>query len=346
MNKMRIKGIVRPDRVFIIAEAGVNHNGDVALAKRLIASAAACGADAVKFQSFKARNVISKYAQKAKYQKESPVDTENQLAMLERLEIKDGDYKRLSEYAKKKKIIFLSTPKDIISAKLLQRVGIRLFKTGSSEINNFGFLEYIASLNKPIILSTGMSTLAEVKDAVSCIRAKTRAPLTLLHCVSEYPCPIEQVNLKAMLTLRDAFKLPVGYSDHTLGVEAVLAAVALGARVIEKHFTLDKNMRGPDHKMSMTPKEFADMVRSVRNVEKILGDGIKRPAPCEVENRKFLRRGLVFIRDMKKGARIGPDDIGIKRPGIGLEPKYRPMLINQTLKKDVREDEPVTWGLV
>lgn len=330
---------------FIIAEAGINHNGNVALARELVDAASLSGADAIKFQNFKAKRVISRFAEKAKYQKKSQADKESQLAMLEKFELKDKDYYKLYEYAGKKNIIFLSTPKDIYSVKLLEKIGISIYKIGSSEINNFEFLDFIASLRKPILLSTGMSTIEEVKAAVKVIQKKSDSSLILLHCVSQYPCPLEQVNLRAMLTLQKKFCLPVGYSDHTLGIEIVLAAVALGAKVIEKHFTLNKNMEGPDHSISLEPREFKHMVSSVRNVEKGMGDGVKKPSTCEIENIKLLRRSLVFCRNLERGIIVRSEDFTIKRPGFGLEPKYKSKLIKKRLIQDVIEDQPVQWEM-
>ena len=237
---MKKINLLNSGKVFIIAEAGVNHNGDLGLAKDLIYTAKEAGADAVKFQNFKASRVISVFAKKAEYQKSHTKDLESQLDLVSKLELKDDDYAMLQDYANKVGILFLSTPKDIPSAELLEKINIPIYKIGSSEINNFEFLHHISKTNKPIILSTGMCVLSEVEAAISVIKKSSNSPIFLLHCVSQYPCPIDQVNLKSMLTMKRAFKLPVGYSDHTIGSEAVLAAVALGAEIIEKHFTIDK----------------------------------------------------------------------------------------------------------
>lgn len=342
MTQVVDQTIINPSRTLIIAEAGVNHNGDIRLAEELVAAAANSGADAVKFQTFRARRVVSRYAKKTAYQMASRRDREGQLAMLARLELSEEDHRHLFASATRHKILFLSTPKDIESARLLDRIGVAMYKIGSSEINNFEFLRFVARLKKPILLSTGMSTLDEVKEAVTTIRAEGNPPLILLHCVSAYPCPIEQANVRAMLILREVFQLPVGYSDHTLGMEAALAAVALGATVIEKHFTIDRHMRGPDHQISATPSEFKQMVASIRKIEKGLGDGVKRPAPCEVKHRRLLRRGLVFAHNLAKGTVITSDDLTIKRPGSGLEPRYKPLLIKKRLNRDVFEDQLVT----
>jgi N,N'-diacetyllegionaminate synthase len=333
------------EKVFVIAEAGVNHNGDFKIAKELIDAAAKSGADAIKFQNFRAERVISKYAKKAKYQLESSKDKVSQLSMLKKLELKDSDYIILKEYAMEREILFLSTPKDIFSVQLLEEIDIPIYKIGSTEINNFEFLEYIALTKKTIILSTGMSTLSEVKEAIGVIRNKSKAQLILLHCVSEYPCPINQVNLRAMLTLENEFNLPIGYSDHTLGTDVIFAAVALGAKVIEKHFTVDREMKGPDQAVSIEPKELKDMICSIRNIEKCMGNGIKIPALCEIKNRKLLRRGLVFTNDIEKGSIVSLEDFTIKRPGLGLDPKYKASLQGRRLKRSVSEDQPVQQSL-
>lgn len=330
---------------FIIAEAGINHNGSFSLAKDLIDAAAESNADAIKFQNFRAHMVISKYAEKADYQKKSRFDRETQLEMLKKFELDDDDYYKLCKYTAKKNITFLSTPKDIESAKLLEDIGVDIYKIGSTEINNFEFLNYVASFKKPILLSTGMSTLDEVRQAVKLIQERNDSLLVLLHCISQYPCPVEQVNLKAMLTLKKVFRLPIGYSDHTLGIEITLAAVALGAKVIEKHFTLNRAIKGPDHAISIEPKEFKSMVSHIRNIEKSMGSGTKEPSPCEIENRRLLRRSLVFSKDLKQGSILTANDIIVKRPGWGIEPKYKAKLISKVLKCDVFEDQLLQWEM-
>ncbi len=340
------KNLFGKDKTFIIAEAGVNHNGNIKLAKKLIDVASEAGADAIKFQSFKADRVISKYAAKPLYQQKSRNDSESQLTMLKKLELRYKTEVNLYEHAKNKNILFMSTPKDIMSAQQLSKLNIPIYKIGSSEINNFEFLKHIASLEKTIILSTGMSTLDEVEEAVNAIKKNGNSGLILLHCTSSYPCPIEGVNLRAMITMKRKFQLPVGYSDHTQGLEVSLAAVALGACVIEKHLTLDKNMEGPDHKISLEPTEFKTLVGLIRNIEKCMGNGIKKPASCESENRRLLRRSLVFTENLQKGTALIPKYMTIKRPGIGIEPKYKEALINRTLKRDVFQDEPLSWDML
>ena len=335
--------LLNSNKVFVIAEAGVNHNGDIALAKELIIAAKESGADAVKFQNFKASRVISTFAKKAEYQKNHTNDFESQLDLVRKLELNDDDYSMLQDYANKVGILFLSTPKDIPSAKLLEQINMPIYKIGSSEINNFEFLEYISRTNKPIILSTGMCILSEVEEAINVIKNSSNSPVSILHCVSQYPTPIDQVNLKSMLTMRDKFDLPVGYSDHTIGSDVVLAAVALGAEIIEKHFTIDKSLNGPDHKVSMDLPEMHNMILSIRAVESCLGDGLKRPADCEIKNVMLLRRSLVFADNFKKGHILQNLDVTIKRPGNGLEPKFKNEIIGHILKDNVVMDEPISW---
>ena len=336
--------ILNSNKVFIIAEAGVNHNGDISLAKKLIYAAKQAGADAVKFQNFKASRVISTFAKKADYQKNHNHDLESQLDLVSKLELKDEDYAILQDCAKKAGILFLSTPKDIPSAELLEKINMPIYKIGSSEVNNFEFLHFIAKTNKPIILSTGMCLLSEVEEAIEVIKKSSNSPISLLHCVSQYPSPIDQVNLKSMLTMKKAFKLPVGYSDHTIGSEAIIAAVALGAKIIEKHFTIDKSLKGPDHKVSMDSSEMKSMILSIRAVESCLGDGIKQPADCEINNVILLRRSLVFAKNLQKGHVIEYSDMLIKRPGNGLEPKHKGDITGSVLAEDVVADEPINWN--
>lgn len=330
-------------KVFVIAEAGVNHNGSLVLAKELIKSAKEAGADAIKFQNFKASRVISIFAEKAHYQKLSSNDVESQLSMLSKLELKDKHFDILMGYSKDIGILFMSTPKDIESINILKDIDVQKYKVGSTEINNYEYLKCLSETNKPIILSTGMSTLGEVEKAIKVIKENGNSSISLLHCVSQYPCPASQVNLLSMVTMRDAFKLPVGYSDHTIGKDVILAAVALGAEIIEKHFTIDKKLIGPDHKVSMDHDEMADMIKSVHAVESCLGSGIKLPAACEMDNIRLLRRSLVFSRSLSKGEIINDSDVTIKRPGDGLEPELKKELIGYRLGRDVVRDEPITW---
>ena len=337
---------------FIIAEAGVNHNGSFELAKKLVDGANEAGVDAVKFQTFKAENVVSVFAKKAEYQKKTTNIAESQFEMIKKLELSFEDFEKLKEYCKKRDIVFLSTPFDYKSVDFLEKL-VPLYKIGSGEITNLPFLEYIARKRKPMILSTGMSTLGEVEEAINIIlpildsshfSSSAHFPLlTLLHCVSNYPAEFSEVNLKAMLTLKEAFKLPVGYSDHTLGIEVSIAAVALGARIIEKHFTLDKNLPGPDHKSSLEPNELKEMVQSIRYIEKALGDGVKRPTKGELEVMTVARRSLVATRDIKAGEAVKESDIAIKRPGTGISPKFKRIITLRRVKKDIKKDEPFKW---
>jgi len=328
---------------FIIAEAGVNHNGDIRLAHKLVDAAKEAGADAVKFQTFKAENVVSKLADKAEYQKETTNSKESQYEMIKKLELSFEDFVKIKDYCDKKDIIFLSTPFDYESVGFLESL-VPLYKIGSGEITNLPFLEYVAKKGKPMILSTGMSTLGEVEEAVkTIINVTSSLPLTLLHCVSNYPAKYEDVNLKAMLTLKEVFELPVGYSDHTLGIEIAIAAVALGAKVIEKHFTLDRGLPGPDHKASLEPDELKKMVKAIRNVEKALGSGIKKPAQSELKVMKVARRSLVAARDIRAGEVIKESDILIKRPGTGILPKFKEIIIGMRLTRDVKKDNPFDW---
>jgi N,N'-diacetyllegionaminate synthase len=325
-------------RAFIIAEAGVNHNGRLSTALRLVAAAKRAGADAVKFQTFKAERIASAGAALAPYQRRRLGRAGSQLDMIRKLELSAGDHERIIARCRKLGIVFMSTPFDEDSADLLARLGLRRFKIPSGEITNKGLLQHVASKGFPMILSTGMADLAEVAKAVRWIREKSRAPLTLLHCVTEYPAPVDQINLKAMATLRKAFRLPVGYSDHTPGIDVAVAAAALGACVIEKHLTLDREMPGPDHAASLEPAEFKAMVDSVRRAESALGDGLKRPAACELRNRIAARRSLVAASDLPAGHRLGRADIEVKRPGGGLAPELLDRTIGRRLRRAVKRD--------
>ncbi len=323
----------------IIAEAGVNHNGDVRLAKKLIDAAVRAGADAVKFQTFRTEEGITQGTRKARYQKEATDAGESMFEMVKKLELTGKSFKDLFAYARKKGIMFLSTPFDKGSVDLLDKLGVPAFKIASGEINNFSLLKYIAKKGKPVILSTGMSTLAEVKEAVAALRNEGLEGIVLLHCVSCYPARVQDTNLKAMTTLRHALKLPVGLSDHSTGITVPIAAAALGACVIEKHFTLDKKLPGPDHKASLEPGEFKEMVKSVRDVAKALGDGVKRPAAAEAEIRKVARKSIVAARDIPAGTVITGDMLAIKRPGTGLAPKRLDAIIGRKTKTNLRRDE-------
>ena len=328
---------------FIIAEAGVNHNGDVNLAKKLIDVAKEAEADAVKFQTFRAEEVVTKSAGKADYQKQTTGTGESQFEMIKKLELAEGDFKELFAYARGKGIIFLSSPFDRKSVDLLDELGVPAFKIASGEITNFPFLKHVASKRKPIILSTGMSILEEIGEALGVIRKEGVEDIILLHCVSSYPAKIEDTNLRAMVTLKHAFKLPVGLSDHTLGITIPIAVVALGACLIEKHLTLDKNLPGPDHKASLEPGELKQMVTAIRDVEKALGDGLKRPTKGEEENKKVGRRSIVARVDITKGTVITEDMLDVKRPGTGIEPRYMNLLLGKRARKDIKRDAFIMW---
>jgi N-acetylneuraminate synthase len=330
-------------RVFIIAEAGVNHNGSPDLALRLVDAAKASGADAVKFQTFRAELLATRAAHKAAYQERTTANTESQFEMLQRLELDETAHRRLIEHCRNTGIQFLSSPFDWQSADLLAAMDVPLFKVPSGEITNLPFLEHLARKGRPLILSTGMSTLGEVEEAVHVLQAAGAPQVTLLHCVTEYPAPYAEVNLRAMQTLKCAFGLAVGYSDHTLGIDIAVAAVALGAEVIEKHFTLDRALPGPDHAASLEPAEFQQMVEAIRHVEAALGNGIKAPAPCELPNLSVARKSVVAARSLPAGHRLATGDLDIKRPGNGLAPKLLPVLIGRTLRAGLAKDEVIHW---
>lgn len=328
---------------FIIAEAGVNHNGDVELAKRLIDVARDAGADAVKFQTFKAESVVTKNAPKADYQIKNTKSNDTQYDMIKKLELTEDEFRELYDYTRKKEILFLSTPFDFESADFLDELGVPAFKVSSTDLTNLPFLEYIAEKGRPIILSTGMGTLGEIEEAINMIKNAGNDDIVLLHCITSYPAKFENLNLRAIQTLREAFKLPVGFSDHSLGVCAPIAAVALGAVVIEKHFTLNKNLPGPDHKASLNPEELKEMIKGIRLIEKALGDGIKRPTPEEEEIKKVARRSLVAKVDIPKETTIKKEMIAIKRPGTGIEPKYLNMVIGKKVRRDIKKDKILKW---
>ncbi|MBI5144637.1 MAG: N-acetylneuraminate synthase [Candidatus Omnitrophica bacterium] len=325
-------------KVFIIAEAGVNHNGSFNLARQMIDAAYDVGADAVKFQSFKADNIVTKHAKKATYQIANAGAKESHYQMIQRLELKDSDFRKLAVHAKKRKILFLSSPFDKESVDLLDDIGIAAFKLASGEITNMPLIEYIAQKRRPIILSTGMSDLKEIKAAIDLIKHKGTRDIALLHCVTDYPAQPEDINLKVILTLKDRFKLPVGFSDHTLGITVSIAAVALGAKMIEKHFTLDRKLCGPDHRVSLEPAQFKELVLAVRQTEAALGSGIKKLTPNEEKIKKLVRRSIVAKTGIPPRIRISEEMLDIKRPGIGIQPKYLNRVIGKITKKQIPED--------
>jgi N-acetylneuraminate synthase/N,N'-diacetyllegionaminate synthase len=344
MRKIKIdnKFIGEGEPVFIIAEAGVNHNGSIALAKKLVDAAKNAGADAVKFQTFKTERVVTRHAEKADYQKRADPN-ESQYEMLKKLELKDAEFRYLLNYAKKKGITFLSSAFDKESVDLLGDLGVSAFKIASGEITNLPLLEYIAKKKKPIVLSTGMSTLGEIEDALSAIRHNGTEDIILLHCVTSYPAKKEDSNLKAIESLKQRFRLSVGFSDHTLGITIPLAAVALGAVLIEKHFTLDKRLPGPDHMASLEPNELAEMVSAIRDVEKALGTGSRRLTQEEKEIRKKVRRSIVAKEKILKGTVITEKMLDFKRPGTGIEPKHLDKIIGKKAKKNIVPDELIAF---
>ncbi|APA59234.1 N-acetylneuraminate synthase [Campylobacter coli] len=328
-------------KTLVIAEAGVNHNGDLNLAKKLIDVASEAGADYVKFQTFKTELCISKNAQKAEYQLKTTSKIESQFEMVKKLELSKQAHEILMEYCKERNIKFLSTAFDLKSIDLLVELGIDIFKIPSGEITNLPYLRKIAQLNKKIILSTGMATLGEIEKALGVLveNGTEREKIIILHCNTEYPTPFEDVNLKAMKTIKEAFKLPVGYSDHTLGITIPIAAVSMGACVIEKHFTLDKAMRGPDHLASLEPSELKAMIKAIRELEKAFGDGIKKPSKSESKNINIGRKSLVAIGPIKKGDLFTESNLGIKRPGNGISPMEWDNIIGKIATRDFDIDE-------
>ena len=328
-------------RVFIIAEAGVNHNGDIKIAKRLIDAAVGAGADAVKFQTFKAENLVCKTAQKAEYQMKTTNQSETQYDMLKKLELTEQMHKELMEYCMKKNILFLSTPFDVERIKLLSGLGMQTFKIPSGEITNLPYLRETAKQQKKVILSTGMSSMDEVKAAVDVLKDSGAKDITLLHCNTQYPTPVPDVNLLAMVKMREELGLPVGYSDHTQGIEIPIAAAALGAVVIEKHFTLDKNMEGPDHKASLEPLELKQMVESIRKTELALGNGIKQASESEKTNVEIVRKSIVAAVNIKKGEKYTEKNLTTKRPGNGINPMRWDEIIGMTSDRDYKTDEMI-----
>lgn len=328
-------------KTFIIAEAGVNHNGNIEIAKKLIDVAVESKVDAVKFQTFKAEKLVSKMAQKAEYQKNNTNVGETQLEMLKKLELDVDSHIELMDYCRNKKIKFLSTPFDLDSIEILNGLGMDIFKIPSGEITNYPYLKKIGSLRKKVILSTGMSFESEIEDAINVLRKNGTIDITVLHCNTEYPTPIDNVNLKAMKTIERNLNVKVGYSDHTLGIEIPIAAVAMGATVIEKHFTLDKNMEGPDHRASLEPDELKEMVKCIRNIECALGSGIKEPSESEKKNINIARKSIVAKKAIKEGAIFTEDNLTCKRPGSGMSPMMWEDVLGKIATQDFKEDEMI-----
>jgi len=331
---------------FVIAEAGVNHNGDLDLAHALIDVAAGAGADAVKFQTYSTPHLVTERAPKAQYQMIDVADEESQYDMLARLELSELDHVELRDHCKDLRLEFLSSPFDARCADMLDRLGLRAFKLASGELTNLPLLRHVAGLGKPLILSTGMADLDEVRTAVEALRGAGDPPLALLHCVSAYPAPLEDCNLRAMATLAREFGLPVGWSDHTEGTAVAVAAVALGAVIVEKHFTLDRDLPGPDHQASLEPDDLIQLVRAVRAVEPALGDGIKRPRACEANTAEVARKSLVAARNLTGGAPLIDGDLIVRRPGTGLPPARLDEVTGRRLRTDVAVGTPLTEDML
>lgn len=348
MNTIEIAGrkIGRGQPCFLIAEAGVNHNGDLGFAYHLIDTAAAAGADAVKFQTFRAEALVSPVAPKADYQKRLTDPSESQLEMLRRLELSHEDHQRLFEHAQTRGLLFLSTPFDEQSANFLQELGVAAFKIASGELINLPLLAHVAGKGRPMILSTGMSTLEEVEQAVATVRESGNPPLALLHCVSCYPAQPEEANLRAIQTLAERFEVPAGFSDHTEGIAASIAAVALGASIVEKHFTLDKNQEGPDHQASLDPVELVELVRSIRQTERALGHGRKEPMPRELENAAVIRKSLAAACDIPAGSFLSREMLTALRPGTGISPTRLAELVGRQTQTRILKGELILWEMV
>jgi len=339
----RVKKERKMPKVFIIAEAGVNHNGSLKVAKKMVDAAAGAGADAIKFQTFNAQAMVSKYAPKAEYQKISTGKRESQFEMIRKLELSAESHKALLVHCRKKKILFLSSPFDLKSIEILVRLGLKIFKIPSGEITNFPYLCKIGSLRKKVILSTGMANNREIKRALDLLveNGTRRECIAILQCNTEYPTQLKDANLLAMQAMKNKFKVRVGYSDHTLGVEATIAAVALGASVIEKHFTLDKNMSGPDHKASLDCKELRDLVIAVRKTEEALGSKVKKPTSSELRNIMVVRKSIVASNHIKRGEVFSQDNLAVKRPGTGIDPMKWEHVVGKIAKKDFLKDEMI-----
>ncbi len=330
---------------FIIAEAGVNHNGDINIAKKLVDAAVKSGADAVKFQTFKAEGVVTRNTDIAPYAKKNIGKNLKQYDMIKKLELKYDEFKKLKSYCDKKNIIFLSTPHSLDAIDFLDAL-VPAYKFGSGDLTNIPALEYAAKKHKPMILGTGMATLAEIRIAVRAIRKTGNKNIILLHCTTNYPCHIEEVNLRAMLTMQNTLNCPVGYSDHTLGITVPIMASTLGAVVVEKHFTLNKNLPGPDHKASLEPQELKTMVNAIRNVETILGSYAKKPTVSEKKIINLVRKSIVAQKDIKKGVVVRRDMVNFKRPGNGLSPSFVKDILGKKTKQDIKKDEKIQLNMV
>lgn len=328
--------------VYIIAEAGVNHNGDINLAYKLCDAAKEAGVDAVKFQTWKTEKIVTKKALLAEYQEANIANKKaSQYEMLKQLELSYDEFRKLKEHCDNIGIQFLSTPDTEEDTDFLLEIGMPLLKIGSGDVTNIPFLRIVGRKQKKVVLSTGMSTLADVEKAYNALIESGAPEVALLHCTTNYPCPYEEVNLNAMRTLKEAFKCQVGYSDHTMGIEVPVAAVAMGAEIIEKHFTLDKNMEGPDHKASLEPQELKQMVTSIRNIEMALGDGIKRPNASEQKNAEVVLKRIIASKPIKKGEILSENNLSLLRSSEGLPAKYWDLVIGKAAKKDYETDQPI-----
>lgn len=326
-------------KVYIIAEVGVNHNGSCELAKKMIEVAKEAGADAVKFQTYQAEKLVTAHSKKAEYQEKSSGNVESQLEMLKKIQLSQNEFVELKQHCSIVGIEFLSTPFDLESIDFLYRMGISQWKIPSGEITNLPYLTKIARTQLPVILSTGMATLQEVTEAVDVLKKNGSRDIALLHCSTEYPAPYDEINLKAMLAMQQEFGLSIGYSDHTMGIEIPVAAVAMGATIIEKHFTLDRTMEGPDHKASLEPEELKEMCKAIRNVEVAFGDGLKKPSKSEVKNIEIVRKSIVATRRIKANEFFTENNITTKRPGNGVSPMKWFDVLGRKAKRDFEEDE-------
>lgn len=331
---------------FVIAEAGVNHNGQLPVAKQLVDIAVDAGADAVKFQAFRAAQLASSSAGKAGYQKQTTSPAESQLEMLRRLELSEDAFRELQNHCRSRGILFLSTAFDEHSVDFLAGLDVPAFKIPSGEITNTPLLEHVAAKGKPVILSTGMATLAEIDQAMRCLNQSDASQIALLQCVSEYPADASRMNLRAMATLSDCFGVPVGLSDHSLGTEVSIAAVALGASIVEKHFTSDKSLPGPDHSASLEPAELKMLVTAIRNAEVALGDGVKQPTPEELRNAAVVRRSLVAAVDLEAGNLLDRSMVAFKRPGTGISVQLLPYLLGRKLRRNVEAGAMLELGML
>ena len=331
------------EHIYVIAEIGVNHNGSLDLAKKMIDAAKQSGANAVKFQTFKADNLVTKITPKVKYQEETTSKDEDHFEMIKKLELNKSDFLKIFNYCNKIGIDFISTPYDVESAKFLDKMGVSIFKVASADIVDYSLNEYLAATKKPVIIATGMTSLGEIESAVNIYRKNKSENICLLHCVSNYPCSYDSINIKAMATIGAAFNLPIGFSDHSIGDMAACLSVALGAKVIEKHFTIDKNLPGPDHKASASPDEFKSLVSAIKLSKQILGSSIKEIQDEEKQMALVSRKSIVAKFDLPKDYTIREKDLVLKRPGTGLSSKYLPELIGRVTSREVVKDKLISW---